>query len=156
MTELSDAFIDAAFRGEPEAVAQLVILQADALAEPIRVTDWPGGIVANGEVYQHFPFALKWAAPSQDNRAGEGQLTIANVDRRIEDACDASLTPPTIGLSVVRVDDPDVYERAITGARIQGVSGDRSKVSATIIPRNFAREPAVAFSYTPGAFQGLF
>lgn len=156
MQNLSDEFLTAAFCGEPEPAAQLVTIQSDGLTEPLRVTDWPGGLTSNGETYVHFPFELKWAAPSQDNRAGEGQLTIANVDRRIEDACDAASVPPTISLSLVRVADPDVIEKAILGARIAGATGDTTKVTGVIAPRNFTREPAVAHSITPGAFPGLF
>lgn len=156
MQTLSDDYIEAAFKGEPEAVAQLVTVYADALDEPLRVTDWPDGIVSNGQTYLHFPFELKWAGPSQDSRAGEAQLVIANVDRRIEEATDAALTPPTVDLVLVRVAKPDIIEKAILGARIASISGDREKATGTIHPRNFGREPAIAHSYTPGSFQGLF
>lgn len=150
------AFIEAAFRGEPEAVAQLVTIHAEALPEPLRVTDWPDGITSNGQNYPFFPFELNWAAASQDSPSGEGQLTIANVDRRIEEACDASVVAPSIDLTLVRVSDPNVSERAILGARIPAITGDSQKVSATIRPKNFALEPAVAFSLTPSSAPGLF
>lgn len=153
---VTEAFIEAAWRGEPDKVAQLVTIHSDALEDPIAVTDWPGGLVSNGVKHVHFPFQLAWAGASKDTPFGQGRLTIANVDRRIEEACDAALEPPRLDLSVVRVDDPDVIERAIQDARIPSTEGDETKASAVIRPRDFSEEPACAVSYTPATCPGQF
>lgn len=154
--DVTEEFVVAAFRGEPEAVAQLVTIRADSLEEPLRVTDWPQGLVSNGEPFDHFPFELRWAGASRETPNGEGQLTIANVDRRIEEACDAALKPVGIDLEIVRINAPDEVEKAIRDARIPSVSGDSQKVQAVIRPRSFAREPAQAFSYLPSTTPGQF
>ncbi|MET4683681.1 DUF1833 family protein [Brevundimonas faecalis] len=156
MVEVSDAFVDAAWKGEPDAVAQLAEIRSDALEEPIRVTDWPDGIVSNGVVYQHFPFSLRWAGASQDNPVGQAQLTVENVDYRIEQACEAALSPPTLDLSIVRVADPDVIEHALRDASLHSVQIEATRLTAVIRPRDFAEEPAVAFNYTPASAPGLF
>ena len=153
---VTEAFIESAWRGEPDQVAQLVTIHSDALDEPIAVTDWPGGVISNGVKHVHFPFQLTWAGASKDTPFGQGRLTIANVDRRIEEACDASLEPPRLDLSVVRVDDPDIIERAITDARIPSTEGDQNKATAVIRPRDFGEEPACAVSYTPATCPGQF
>lgn len=156
MVEVSDAFVDAAWAGQPDDVAQLAVIRSDALEEPICVTDWPGGIVSNGAAYLHFPFALRWAGASQDNPVGQAQLTVENVDMRIEQACEASLSPPTLDLSIVRVADPDVVEHALMDATLHSVQIEATRLTAIIRPRDFAQEPAVAFNYTPASAPGLF
>lgn len=154
--DVTEAFIEAAFRGAPEAVAQLVTLSSDALSESLRVTDWPGGIVAAGEDYVHYPFQLKWAGASQESPFGSAQLTIANVDRQIEEACDAALEPPRVDMVLVKVSDPNVMEAAMLDARLSLVQGDAQKVTGTINPRDFTREPACSKNYTPSTAAGLF
>lgn len=156
MQDVTEAFVEAAWRGEPEAVAQLAVIRSDALAEPIAVTDWPGGIRSNGVDYLHFPFQMAWAGSSRENPFGQGRLTIANVDRRIEEACDAAVNPPHLDLSIVKVSEPNVIERALVDARIASTEGDETKASAIIRPRDFNEEPACAVSYTPATCPGQF
>ena len=164
MPEITEDFIEACWRGEPDPVAQLVTIVSDADPTPIRVSDCSErllpnrqqGIVSGGVDYPFFPFQLAWAAASATAPFGEGRLTIANVDRRIEEACDAAIEPPTIDLALVRIADPNTVETAITGAKIPGVEGDESKVSAVIRPRDFDLEPACARSYTPATSPGMF
>lgn len=156
MTELTEAFIEEAWGRQQEPLAQLVTITSDADPEPIRATDWADGVVSEGETFPHFPFRLAWAGASKENPFGEGKLTIANVDRRIEDACDSAINPPEVSLSLVRVSAPDTREVAIEGARIPSVEGDASQVSAVIRPRSFKQEPACARIYTPATMPGLF
>lgn len=164
MSEVTEDFIEACWRGEPDPVVQLITITSDADPTPIRVSDCSErllanrqqGITSNGEDYPYFPFQLAWAGASSTAPFGEGRLTIANVDRRIEEACDAAIEPPTIDLTLVRLAEPDTAETAIVGARIPGVDGDESKVSAVIRPRDFDLEPACARSYTPATCPGMF
>lgn len=156
MNEVTEAFVEALYRGEPEPVAQLVTLRSDADPTPIRVTDWPGGIISEGQPFVYFPFQLTWAGATREAPFGEGRLTISNVDRRIEEACDAAIEPPGIDLSVVRVSEPDVSEAAIVDARIPAVEGDESRVSAVIRPRDFSQEPACGRNYSPATTPGMF
>lgn len=156
MTDVTEAMVEAAFRGEPDAVAQLVTIRSDGLAEPLSVTDWPGGVTSNGVDHVHYPFQLSWAGASQDSPFGQARLTIANVDQTIEAAADAAEDAPEIDLSVVRVADPNVIERALIGARITSTDGDRTKATAVIRPRDFNEEPACAVNYTPSTTPGMF
>lgn len=156
MPELSEDFIRASWRGEAPDLAQLVTLRSDADPEPITATDWPGGVTSNGVHYPHFPFQLSWAAASKETPFGEGRLTISNVDRRIEEACDAALEPPELDLRLVAVDDPDIVETAILGAKVPSVEGDAARVAAVIRPRDFNEEPACARPYTPASTPGQF
>lgn len=156
MSELTEAFIEEAWGREQEPLAQLITVTSDADPEPIRATDWSDGIVSEGEFFPHFPFRLAWAGASKENPFGEGRLTIANVDRRIEDACDAANDPPEVSLSLVRISAPDSPEVAIEGARIPSVDGDASRVTAVIRPRSFKQEPACARNYSPATVPGLF
>lgn len=153
---VSDAFIEACWRGEPEPMAQLVTVTTDADPQPIRATDWPEGLTAGGHDYAYFPFRLAWAAASRESPFGEGRLTIANVDSRIERACDSAVDPPQLDLALVRVADPDTAERAIVAARIPSIEGDRSQVAAVVRPKDFTLEPACAASATPSTCPGMF
>lgn len=156
MPEITETFIEDAWGRDHEPLAQLVTIRSDADPTPIRATDWPDGIQSGGVHYPHFPFQLSWAGASKDNPFGQGRLTIANVDRRVEEACDAANDPPEVDLALVRVAAPDAVERAITGARIPSVEGDASRVSAVVRPRDFSQEPACARNYTPATVPGLF
>lgn len=156
MSDVTEDFIERAWRGEPSDMAQLVTLRSDADPTPIRATDWQGGVTSNGVFYPYYPFQLSWAGASRDTPFGQGRLTIANVDRRIEDACDAAEDPPEIDLTLVAVDDPDVAETAILGARVPSVEGDAGRVAAVIRPRDFNEEPACARIYGPSSTPGLF
>lgn len=156
MAEITEDFIRQAWRRDQEPIAQLVTIRSDAEPSPIRTTDWGEGLESQGHAFLFYPFELAWAGAGRDAPFGEGRLTIANVDRRIEEACDASIDPPEIDLAIVRVADPDTIERAIVGARIPSVEGDQSRVTAVIRPRDFSQEPACARSYTPGTVPGLF
>ncbi|PZU71649.1 MAG: hypothetical protein DI531_15405 [Brevundimonas sp.] len=156
MSDVTEAMIEAAWRREEDPVAQLIVIRSDADPAPIAVTDWPGGITSNGVDYPHYPFELVWHGASKEDPFGKGKLTIGNVDRRIEEACDAALTPPEIDLSLVRVDAPDVVERAVLGAKVPNVEGDALQVSAVIKPRDFSDEPACAAKYVPSTVPGMF
>lgn len=164
MSDVTEDFVEACWRGEPDPVAQLVTVTSDADPTPIRVTDCsdrllPGrrqGIVSGGHEYLYFPFRLAWAAASKESPFGEGRLTIGNVDRRIEEACDAAIEPPVLDLAVVRIEDPDTVEAAIVGARMPSVEGDETKVEGVIRPRDFGQEPACARKATPATTPGLF
>jgi hypothetical protein len=164
MSGVSEAFIEAAWRGQPDPLVQLVELRSDALEEPIRSSDCadpllPGrraGIVSGGVEWPHFPFQLTWSGARRESPFGEGRLTIANVDRRIEEACDAAEAPPEIDLLLVRRADPDVAEKVMTGARIPAVEGDAMKATAIVRPRDFSQEPACARNYTPASTPGMF
>lgn len=156
MSIVTEAMIDAAWSREQDPVAQLIMINSDADPDPILACDWPGGITSNGVHYPHFPFELAWAGASREAAFGQGKLTIANVDRRVEQACDAALLSPELNLSLVRIAAPDVVEQAVLGARVPSVDGDASRVSAVIRPRDFTEEPACARICTPSTCPGMF
>lgn len=159
----SEALIDACWRGVPEPMAQLVELRTDG-EDPIRVSDCADlllpnrrpGIVAGGVEWPYFPFQLVWSGASRESPFGEGRLTIANVDRRIEAACDAAETPPELDLSVIRIAAPNVPEKVMSAARIPAVEGDAGRAAAIVRPRDFSQEPACARNYTPATTPGMF
>ena len=153
---VTEAMIEAAWARDHDPVAQLVIIRSDADPEAIHATDWPEGITSNGVDYPCYPFQLAWAGASKDSAFGSGKLTIANVDRRIEEACDAASQPPEMDLMLVRVDAPDIIEKALLGAKIPSIDGDASRVSAVVRPRDFSQEPACARICTPASNPGLF
>lgn len=155
-TPISEDMVEAAWRREEDPVAQLIVIRSDADPEPITVTDWPEGIRSNGVDYPHYPFELAWHGASKDEPFGKGKLTIGNVDKRIEEACDAALTPPEVDLSLVRVAASDIVEKAVLGAKVPSVEGDSMRVSAVIRPRDFSEEPACATKYVPSTTPGMF
>jgi hypothetical protein len=154
--EVTEAFIEQAWSREQEPLAQLVTIRSDALAEPLRVTNWQGGLTSNDEDFAYYPFSLAWAGSSKGNPFGGARLIIANVDRRIEEAADASDDMVEIDLALVRVAAPDTVEKAIDGARIPSIEGDAGRVQAAIRPRDFSQEPACARKYLPATTPGLF
>lgn len=161
---ISSEMLDALWAPEIEPLAQLVEIRATEISEPIRVSDCPDrllsgrrqGLVSEGEEYPFLPFRLMWSGVTKEQPFGQGKLTIANVDGRIEEAIDAVVEPPEITLRLVRVSDPDQVENAILGASIGQSDFSESEASVVIRPRDFDIEPACAACYTPQRAPGLF
>lgn len=153
---VTEDMIEAAWTREQDPVAQLVVIRSDADPDPIRATDWPDGLTSNGQAFPYYPFDLAWIGASREAPFGDARLTIDNVDERIEAACDAAYDPPELDLMLVRVEAPDVVEKAVLGARIPSIEADASRVQAVVRARDFGQEPACAFNYTPATVPGLF
>ena len=154
--QISDEMAAALWAQEVEPVAQLVTLSSDALEEEIRVCDQPGGLVSREQTFAYMPFRLQWSAASRESPFGEGRLSIANVDSRIEEACDLAETPPLLTLELVRVSAPDEVERAIEEAQVPAIDGDETEVSAIIRPKDFNLEPACCAVYGSSRTGGRF
>ena len=153
---ITDEMVAAMWAQDPEAVIQLVTLVSDALDEPIRVCDQPGGIESRSHFYEFVPFRLQWAGASREQPFGEGKLSIANVDSRIEEACDLADAPPLITLELVRAAAPDDVEKAIVNAEVMAVEGDETEVSGVLRPKDFNLEPACAASYGASRAPALY
>lgn len=154
--EVSEDLIRALWGQEVEPVAQLVTVESDALEDPIRVCDHPGGLTSRSLPFEYLPFRLQWAGASREAPFGEGRLSIANVDSRIEEACDLAEAPPLVTLELVRVSEPDTVERAIEGAEVPSVEGDETQASAVIRPKDFQLEPACCAVYGASRTPGLY
>ena len=87
------------------------------------------------------PFRLQWSAASRESPFGEGRLSIANVDSRIEEACDLAETPPLLTLELVRVSAPDEVERAIEEAQVPAIDGDETAGLGARGPSRLAHAP---------------
>lgn len=164
MQDVSLAMIEDLWCEEAKPAALLLTVEADGLAEPIHVTDYPGGLdgknyqglVSSETEFRFVPFGFSWSGASQDSPATDAKLTIAGFDSQLEEAVDAATDAPSVTVQLVRPSDPDTVEMAINAARMVEAEIDGPTATGTIRPRDFSTEPATKNSYVPSEFPGLF
>ncbi|HYD44235.1 MAG TPA: hypothetical protein VEA79_03090 [Phenylobacterium sp.] len=156
MQDISEDMVRELFAAQPEPPVLLATLEAEGLDDPIRVTTHPEGLTSRGDAYQFFPFTVAFGGASEGQPIRETQLEIANVDGRIARATRYLIGNPVATIEAVRLAAPDVVEQAMTSARIRDIEFDDPKAIATLLPRDFAGEPACQARYVPSRTPSLF
>jgi hypothetical protein len=136
-----------------DPVLALLEISHPELAETIRVVDNGEDITSNGNVFQAFPFELQ--LPGDLEGEPKAQIEIANVTRLIGDALDAITTPANVRISLILASDPDTLQLDWINFELRDASWNALVVQASIIIRQFGREPAVKVRVAPGNFQNL-
>lgn len=170
---VSDTFKAAMYQQQTdEVLLALIVIAHDDLASPIRVCSnvediTQGGIVyddegvvttdagtvtdGSGDTYTAFPFEVELPDPE-----GLAILSICNVDRQIVEAIRTIDSPPTVTLSLVLADSPDVVEAGPFEFELTDVTYDALIVSGTLSFDHFLDEIWPGDRFTPGQFAGLF
>ena len=132
----------------------LVVLEHADLAAPIRVVNNKTDIISGGETYTAFPVDIVLPSALEDSPP-RAQLRISNVSREIGQAIRSISTPPTVTLSVIRQDAPDVVEITFVGMRLANAKWDALAVTGDLEFENLVREPYPAHSFSPAEYPGL-
>lgn len=154
--DLSDDAIKNAYSSVVEPEAVLLTITAANLAEPIRVCDHPDGVTSGGVFYKFAAFTVGFGGASMDEPSKTARLEVDNIDGSLMLAARTVKNRPRLDVRVVRLSEPDVVEQSLIGVRMDDVEVDDNRLSFTISPRDFKREPACAARYVMARTPGLF
>jgi hypothetical protein len=151
---ISDALKGDCFSQESNLPLVLLTIAHDDLANPIRVVNNKEDITSNGEIYTAFPFEIT-PPGSQDGAPPTAKIIISNVSREIGQAIRSISTPPSVTITIVRQETPDVVEAQFVGMRLTNVSYDALAVSADLYFEDLTREPYPYLIFSPSIFGGI-
>ncbi len=153
---LSNAALQAIYSQETNQVF-LVLLEIDHadLVDPIRVVSNHQAITSNGQTY--VPYAFEFDPP--DEREGvitSAKLIIDNIDRTIVATIRSLTTPPTVTVSIILADSPDVIEAGPLTFLLRNVTYDVETVSGDLIYDELDNLNIPGDTFNPVDFGGLF
>jgi Domain of unknown function (DUF1833) len=151
-TELATEQAIAQHADEPFLV--LLTIEHDTVAAPFRFVRNRTAVVSRGQEFlaSHFEIDL----PGDGDEAPRARITVANVDRRIGQAMQALVTPPTCLIELVLASTPDIVERAWAQFVLDEVTWDAFAVQGTLSRITYWDEPWPYIRVTPQRFPGLF
>lgn len=153
---LSSAALKSALAFETDEVwLCLLKIEHESLDEVIRVVNNTENITSNGEEYIAFPFELTLPEESQDT-PGQAKVRIDNVDRRIVEVIRLCEGVPTMTISVILADSPDVVEFGPLIMNLTGVEYDSLIVDATVTYDDVLNQSFPKDRFTPSLFRGMF
>jgi hypothetical protein len=154
-----------------EAILVLLEINHEDLSAPIRVVNNPEDIVLGGEVYDddglvtdgigtvtdgtgvtYSAFGFEVNLPDNDGRT---EITICNVDRQIVETIRSVDTPPSVRMSVVLADTPDVVEAGPYDFELSDVTYNALIVRGTLAFDYLQDEPYPGDRFTPAQYPGL-
>jgi hypothetical protein len=153
---LSLAMLMTAFAQETgEAIIPLITISHAEWDETIRVAMNGTDIESRGETFIAYPFDLVVPDDSSD-RPPQASLTIDNIDRRITESLESTITPPTIDIEIIRSSDPETVEVSWEGLTLREVKYNKTAVSGTLTYEDMVKESFPKGTFTPAYFPGLF
>lgn len=132
----------------------LLTIDHDDLSTPIRVVNNSEDITSDGEVYTAFPFKLS-LPDSKQEAPPSAKLIISNVSREIGQAIRLISSPPSVTITVVRQETPDVVEAEFVGMKLTNVEFDALTVSGDIHFEDLTRERFPYLTFSPSIFAGI-
>lgn len=156
MQDLSDAAIKNAYAQVVEPEAVLITITAISLLEPIKFCDQPDGVISNGDFYPFFPFTIVFGGASGEEPSRDARLEVANLDGSIALAIRTVTGKPRLTAQVVRLSDPNLVEYQYKDIKLSDAAVENEKITMTLTPRDFKREPACHARYIMARTPGLF
>ncbi len=136
-----------------EVFLDLIIIEHEELATPIRVVRNVEDVEIDGETYAGLPFEIE--LPDEGERPGDLMLTIDNVDRRIVNTIRSIQSPPTVTYRLVLASQPEVIEYEAAGLTLRDCTYDVAQVRGYMRYEPLVTE-SVADTITPSRFPALF
>jgi hypothetical protein len=138
-----------------EVFLQLVTITHEDLASTLYFVNNTVDIVSRGNTYLGWPFQITLPDEREDTMPTV-QLVIDNVDRRIMEGIRLLPSAPALRLEVILASDPDTLEAGPFNFTVRGVEYDALVIQATLAPEDLLNEPAIAYTFAPKDFPGLF
>ncbi len=154
MTDISDELKQDAFSNESDLPLILLTISHPSLSEDICVVNNKLAITSNGQEYIAFPFDITLPDSKEDSQPS-AKLTICNVSREIGQAIRSISTPPSVTITIVRQDTPDVIEAQFVGMRLNNVKYDMMTVTADLEFEDLTREEYPSLKFSPSIFKGI-
>lgn len=132
----------------------LLTISHPSLSEDICVANNKINIPSNGIDYIGFPFDITLPDSKEDSQPN-AKLTICNVSREIGQAIRLISTPPSVTITIVRQDTPDIIEAQFVGMRLNNVKYDMMTVTADLEFEDLTREEFPSLKFSPSIFRGI-
>jgi len=152
--QISDELKRDCFANESDLPLILLTISHADLAEDIRVVNNKENITSGGLEYIAFPFDIQ-LPDSKEESQPSAKLTISNVSREIGLAIRSISTPPSVSITIVRQDTPDVVEAQFVGMRLNNVQYNMMTVSANLEFEDLTREEYPYLKFSPSIFRGI-
>jgi hypothetical protein len=154
MTDISDDLKQDAWQNSSDLPLVLLTISHADLSEDIRVVNNKEAITSNGLEYVAFPFDIQLPDSKEDSQPS-AKLTICNVSREIGQAIRLISTPPSITITVVRQETPDIVEAQFIGMRLNNVKYDMMTVTGDLEFEDLTREEYPFLKFSPSIFKGI-
>jgi hypothetical protein len=151
---ISDNLKQDAWKNESDLPLVLITISHSSLSEPIRVVNNKENITSNGNEYIGFPFEIQLPDSKEDSQPS-AKLTINNVSREIGVAIRSISTPPSVAITIVRQQTPDVIEAQFFGMRLNNVKYDVLAVTGDLQFEDLTREEFPSLKFSPSIFRGI-
>ncbi len=151
---ISDNLKQDAWQNESDLPLVLITISHSSLSEPIRVVNNKENITSNGNEYIGFPFEIQLPDSKEDSQPS-AKLTINNVSREIGIAIRSISTPPSVTITIVRQQTPDVIEAQFFGMRLNNVKYDVLAVTGDLQFEDLTREEFPSLKFSPSIFRGI-
>jgi len=151
---ISDNLKQDAWQNESDLPLVLITISHSSLSEPIRVVNNKENITSNGNEYIGFPFEIQLPDSKEDSQPS-AKLTINNVSREIGIAIRSISTPPSVAITIVRQQTPDVIEAQFFGMRLNNVKYDVLAVTGDLQFEDLTREEFPSLKFSPSIFRGI-
>ena len=151
---ISDNLKQDAWKNESDLPLILLTIAHASLSESIKVVNDKQNIISNGLEYIGFPFEIILPDSKEDSQPS-AKLTINNVSREIGVAIRSISTPPSVTITIIRQETPNVVEAQFVGMRLNNVKYDVLTVSADLQFEDLTREEFPALKFSPSIFKGI-
>lgn len=151
---ISEALKQDAWQNESDLPLILLTISHSSLLEDIRVANNKVNITSGGLEYIGFPFDIQLPDSKEDSQPS-AKLTICNVSREIGQAIRLISTPPSITITIVRQDTPDIVEGQFIGMRLNNVKYNMMTVTADLEFEDLTREEYPTLKFSPSIFKGI-
>ncbi len=151
---ISDDLKQEAWQNESDLPLVLLTISHASLSDDIRVVNNKVNITSAGLEYIGFPFDIQLPDSKEDSQPS-AKLTISNVSREIGQAIRLISTPPSVKITIVRQDTPDIMEAQFVGMRLNNVKYNVLTVSADLEFEDLTREEFPYLKFAPSIFRGI-
>lgn len=151
---ISDALKQEAWQNESSLPFILLTISHSSLSEDIRVVNNKVNITSGGLEYIGFPFTIQLPDSKEDSQPS-AKLMISNVSREIGQAIRLISTPPSVTITIVRQETPDIIEAQFVGMRLNNVTYNALTVSADLEFEDLTREEYPSLKFSPSIFKGI-
>lgn len=126
--------------------------------------DGVGYVDSDGARYLAYPFEFELPSDTE-GEAARARITIDNIGTvTLDDGSEVRLllvlrglsSPPTLTVSVVLADDPDIVEHRLEDLTLLSVSGTAATIEGELAYEDTLNQEFPALEYTPRLFPGLF
>ena len=151
---ISDELKQDAWQNESDLPLILLTISHSSLSADIYVVNNKVNVTSNGIEYIGFPFDIQLPDSKEDSQPS-AKLTICNVSREIGQAIRLISTPPSITITIVRQDTPDIVEGQFVGMRLNNVTYNMMTVTADLEFEDLTREEYPSLKFSPAIFKGI-